>query len=98
MNRQLIGEAFVRHARKTLDLARAAILRTQAIGKGEPQEFLITYSRIISAVLEIQHYSAVAKCVSAKKSIHSRESSTEILNSSSPQSCADHTIASASGW
>jgi DNA-binding transcriptional LysR family regulator len=45
------GEAFVRHARKTLELARAAILRTQAIGKGEPQEFLITYSPFVDTHL-----------------------------------------------
>ena len=45
------GEAFVRHARKTLELARAAILRTQAIGKGEPQEFVITYSPFIDTHL-----------------------------------------------
>jgi len=45
------GEVFVRHARKTLALAQAAIVRARAIGKGEPSEFLITYSPFIDTQL-----------------------------------------------
>ncbi len=48
------GDVFIRHARKTLAQARLAIQRTQATGKGEPAEFLMTYSPLIDVHLVTQ--------------------------------------------
>ena len=45
------GNVFIRHARKTLSQARLAIQRTQAMGRGEPLEFILTYSPLIDVHL-----------------------------------------------
>jgi len=41
------GEVFMHHARKTLEQARIAVQHAQAVGRGEPSEFLITHSPFV---------------------------------------------------
>lgn len=41
------GEVFMYHARKTLEQARVAVQHAQAVGRGEPSEFLITHSPFV---------------------------------------------------
>jgi len=65
------GSVFIRHARKTLAQAQAAIERTQAIGRGEPTEFLITYSPLIDVHL-VSRMQALLTTARARTSIRAK--------------------------